>query len=51
MFAFALCDRSDRILYLASDRIGVKPLYWGWQGDTLFFGSQMRAFPPSGMGT
>lgn len=46
MFAFALWDRSERALYLARDRVGIKPLYWGWQGDTLFFGSQMKAFAP-----
>src|SRR5262245_23927296 len=43
MFAFALWDRVDRVLYLARDRIGEKPLYYGWQGDTFLFGSELKA--------
>ncbi len=48
MFAFALWDTEQRRLHLARDRMGEKPLYWGWQGDTLLFGSelkQLRAHP------
>ncbi|MCZ4328556.1 asparagine synthase (glutamine-hydrolyzing) [Castellaniella denitrificans] len=43
MFAFALWDRQDRTLTLARDRMGEKPLYWGWQGQTLLFGSELKA--------
>lgn len=43
MFAFALWDKQDRTLTLARDRMGEKPLYWGWQGDTLLFGSELKA--------
>jgi asparagine synthase (glutamine-hydrolysing) len=43
MFAFALWDKRDRQLSLARDRIGEKPLYWGWAGRALVFGSELKA--------
>jgi len=47
MFALALLDRERRQLYLARDRIGEKPLYYGWQGiggDASFlFGSELKS--------
>ncbi|KRP70389.1 asparagine synthase [Pseudomonas paralactis] len=43
MFAFALWDRQEQVLTLARDRVGEKPLYWGWQDNTLLFGSELSA--------
>ena len=43
MFAFAFWDREDRTLYLARDRTGEKPLYYGWQSGVFLFGSELKA--------
>lgn len=43
MFAFAVYDKLDSILYLARDRIGEKPLYFGFVGTVLVFASDLRA--------
>lgn len=43
MFALALWDRAERKLYLARDRMGEKPLYYGVEGGTLLFGSELKA--------
>lgn len=47
MFAIALWDREDRTLSLARDRMGEKPLFYGWQGagadKALLFGSELKA--------
>jgi asparagine synthase (glutamine-hydrolysing) len=43
MFAFALWDRDERRLHLARDRMGEKPLYYGWRGDSFLFGSELKA--------
>jgi len=43
MFAIALWDRLEQVLTLARDRMGEKPLYWGWQDDVLLFGSELKA--------
>jgi asparagine synthase (glutamine-hydrolysing) len=47
MFGFALWDRERRELVLGRDRIGEKPIYYGWQGsgaDRVFlFGSELKA--------
>ena len=36
-------DRTERLLHLARDRMGEKPLYYGWCGGTLLFGSELKA--------
>jgi asparagine synthase (glutamine-hydrolysing) len=44
MFAFALWDKQERSLYLTRDRLGEKPLYYGWMNDVFLFGSELKAF-------
>ena len=43
LFAFAAFDRQTRKLYLARDRLGIKPLYWTRQNGTFAFASELKA--------
>jgi asparagine synthase (glutamine-hydrolysing) len=47
MFAFAVWDKQTRALTLGRDRLGEKPLYYGWQGSgelaCFLFGSELKA--------
>lgn len=43
MFAFALWDNHNKNLYLARDRIGEKPMYYGASKSTFLFGSQLKS--------
>ncbi|WP_430456088.1 asparagine synthase (glutamine-hydrolyzing) [Rheinheimera sp.] len=43
MFALVLFDQELQQLYLARDRMGEKPLYFGWQQGTLLFASELKA--------
>jgi asparagine synthase (glutamine-hydrolysing) len=42
MFAFAIWDRAKRRLFIARDRLGIKPLYYRFEGKTLLFGSEIK---------
>ena len=43
MFAIALWDKQEKVLTLARDRMGEKPLYYGFQKNTFMFGSELKA--------
>ena len=43
MFALAIWDKYEKSLTLARDRIGEKPLYYGWQNGAFLFGSELKA--------
>jgi asparagine synthase (glutamine-hydrolysing) len=43
MFAFAIWDTRRRLLLLARDRAGKKPLFWARRGDRVWFASELRA--------
>lgn len=43
MFAFAVFDVKENKIFLARDRIGEKPLYYGWLGDFFIFTSELKS--------
>jgi asparagine synthase (glutamine-hydrolysing) len=43
MFAIAVWDNQNQTLTLIRDRMGEKPLYYGWHNGSLIFGSELRA--------
>jgi asparagine synthase (glutamine-hydrolysing) len=48
MFAFAIWDTVEKLLFLARDRFGVKPLYYADAGDRFIFGSEVKAILEAG---
>lgn len=47
MFAFAIWDRQKKILFLARDAYGIKPLYYSFDGKKFIFASQVKALQAS----
>jgi asparagine synthase (glutamine-hydrolysing) len=43
MFAFAIYDKQEEELYLFRDRLGIKPLYYYWDGDNFAFASEIKS--------
>lgn len=49
MWAFAIWDKQEQSLFIARDRLGIKPIYVHESGNRLLFGSEVRAILASGI--
>lgn len=43
MFAFAIWDKRSDQLFIARDRLGIKPLYYAVRGERIYFGSEIKS--------
>ena len=43
MFAIAIYDKQEKSLFLCRDRVGVKPIYYYWDGQNLAFASELKS--------
>ena len=48
-FAFVLWDSVNRTVFAARDRFGIKPLYYAWHNETLYFASEVKALFAAGV--
>jgi asparagine synthase (glutamine-hydrolysing) len=49
MFAFAIWDENERTLFMARDRLGIKPVYYAFHDGGLFFASEQKALFTAGV--